>query len=60
MKIEAGPKTVIKGFYNLGEEEFLANYFMRYGQYVRAVKPESLKQIIQDKLEQLITHYGKL
>lgn len=60
MEIEAGPKTVIKGFYNPGEEEFLANYFMRYGQYVRAVKPEALKQIIQDKLEQLLTHYQKL
>ena len=60
MEIEAGSKTVIKGFYNPGEEDFLANYFMRYGQYVRAVKPESLKQIIQDKLEQLLTHYGKL
>ncbi|MEK4234883.1 helix-turn-helix transcriptional regulator [Paenibacillus sp. FSL H7-0714] len=60
MKIEAGPKTVIKGFYNLGEEEFLANYFMRYGQYVRAVKPEGLKQIIQDKIENLLHHYQKL
>lgn len=60
MKIEAGPKTVIKGFYNPGEEEFLANYFMRYGQYVRAVKPEGLKQMIQDKLEQLLSHYQKL
>lgn len=60
MKIEAGPKTVIKGFYNPGEEEFLANYFMRYGQYVRAVKPEALKQMIQDKVENLLNHYQKL
>ncbi|KAE8559045.1 helix-turn-helix transcriptional regulator, partial [Paenibacillus polymyxa] len=35
MKIEQGHKTVIKGFYNPGEEEFIANYFMRYGHYVR-------------------------
>lgn len=60
MQIEAGPITVIKGFYNPGEEEFLANYFMRYGQYVRAVKPEALKQMIQNKLEQLLSHYQKL
>ncbi|MOA38356.1 hypothetical protein D3C78_1600320 [compost metagenome] len=60
MEIEPGPITVIKGFYNPGEEEFLANYFMRYGQYVRAVKPEALKQMIQEKLEQLLSHYQKL
>ncbi|MGM1049033.1 MAG: helix-turn-helix transcriptional regulator [Bacillota bacterium] len=60
MKIENGNKTVIKGFYNLGEEEFIANYFMRYGNYVISVKPDSLKQIIQDKIENLLNHYQKL
>ncbi|MEK3986463.1 YafY family protein [Paenibacillus sp. FSL K6-3166] len=60
MEIEAGPRTIIKGFYHPGEEEFLANYFMRYGQYVRAVKPEALKQMIQDKVENLLNHYQKL
>ncbi len=60
MKIEIGNKTLVKGFYNLGEEEFIANYFMRYGNYVRSVKPESLKQIIQNKLENLLHHYQKL
>lgn len=28
MKIESGNKTLIKGFYNLDEEEFIANYFV--------------------------------
>lgn len=60
MKIESGNKTVIKGFYNPGEEEFLADYFMRYGNYVMSVKPESLKQIIQDRVENLLNHYQKL
>ncbi|MGQ3480655.1 helix-turn-helix transcriptional regulator [Paenibacillus sp. TY11] len=60
MKIENGHKTVIKGFYNPGEEEFLANYFMRYGHYVISVKPESLKQIIQDRVKNLLNHYQKL
>jgi predicted DNA-binding transcriptional regulator YafY len=60
MEIEAGPRTIIKGFYHPGEEEFLANYFMRYGQYVRAVKPEALKQMIQDKVKHLLNHYQKL
>ncbi|WP_149093769.1 helix-turn-helix transcriptional regulator [Paenibacillus terrae] len=60
MKIENGHKTVIKGFYNPGEEEFIANYFMRYGNCVISVKPESLKQIIQDRIENLLNHYQKL
>ncbi|MEC0090717.1 helix-turn-helix transcriptional regulator [Paenibacillus macquariensis] len=60
MKLEHGNKTVIKGFYNLGEEEFIANYLMRYGHYVISVKPESLKQLIQDRVENLLNHYQKL
>ncbi|MGY5483497.1 helix-turn-helix transcriptional regulator [Paenibacillus sp. ALE2] len=60
MKIEQGHKTVIKGFYNPGEEEFIANYFMRYGHYVQSVKPESLKQIIKERVEHLLNHYQKL
>ncbi len=60
MKIENGDKTVIKGFYNPGEEEFIAQYFMRYGHYVRSVKPEFLKQILKDRVEHLLNHYQKL
>lgn len=57
MRMESGNKTVIKGFYNPGEEEFLADYFMKYGHYVMSVKPESLKQMIQDRIENLSNHY---
>lgn len=60
MKIEYGNKTVIKGFYNPGEEEFIANYFMRYGNDVISVKPESLKRMIQDRVGDLLNHYQKL
>ncbi|WP_232697539.1 helix-turn-helix transcriptional regulator [Brevibacillus daliensis] len=60
MKIENGNRTVIKGFYNQGEEDFIADYFIRYGNYVISVKPESLKQIIQDRVENLLNHYQKL
>lgn len=60
MRIEVGNNTVIKGFYNPGEEEFLANYFMRYAHAVRSVKPEALKQMIQDRIEKLLDHYQKL
>jgi predicted DNA-binding transcriptional regulator YafY len=60
MEIEAGSRTIIKGCYNPGEEAFLANYFMRYGLAVLSVKPEPLRQMIQDKLEQLLDHYRKI
>ncbi|KKO55387.1 helix-turn-helix transcriptional regulator [Paenibacillus sp. DMB20] len=60
MKIENGRKTVINGFYNPGEEEFIADYFMRYGNHVVSVKPESLKKMIQDRVENLLNHYQKL
>lgn len=60
MNIEIGSRTVIKGFYNPGEEEFIANYFLKYSHNVKTVKPDSLKQIIQDKIQNLLKHYGKL
>ncbi|MNO90115.1 HTH domain protein [compost metagenome] len=60
MEIEAGSRTVIKGYYNPGEEAFLANYFMRYGLAVLSVKPEPLRQKIKDNLAQLLDHYGKI
>ncbi len=60
MKIERGTKTLIKGFYNLGEEEFIANYFIRYGNSITSVKPEALKHLIQEKIENLLNHYQKL
>ncbi|WP_338754477.1 YafY family protein [Bacillus sp. FJAT-52991] len=60
MKIEIGHKTVVKGFYNPREEEFIANYFLKYGHSVISVKPDSLKQIILDKIQNLFKHYQKL
>ncbi|MDT8978761.1 YafY family protein [Paenibacillus sp. chi10] len=57
MKLDIGEQTVITGFYNPGEESFIAEYFMRYGSHVVAVKPESLRTMIQSKVEQLLQHY---
>lgn len=60
MKIEVGTKTVIKGFYNLGEEDFISNYFIRYGTFIKSVKPESLKSVIYEKTKKLLNHYENL
>jgi len=42
MTIPTKNKTVIKGCYNKGEEQFIADYFIRYGCDLKSVKPESL------------------
>lgn len=60
MRLESGNKNIIKGFYNPGEKDFLADYFMRFGHYVISVKPESLKQMIKDRTWNLLNHYQKM
>lgn len=60
MRLEAGLVTVIKGFYNPGEEEFMADYFIRFGHAVKSVKPVALNYLIQEKIEQLLNHYRQI
>ena len=60
MKIEIGTKTIIKGFFNIGEEDFIADYFIRYGTSIKSVKPESLKYIIYEKLKKMLSYYEKI
>lgn len=47
----------IKGFYNKGEERFIANYFISYGKLVQSVSPPQLKELIQDQLSELFQYY---
>lgn len=58
MSLHSGKKTVIRGCYNPGEEEFIADYFLRYGCSVVSVKPESLKRLIQARVGRLLHHYS--
>lgn len=60
MALVVTDRTVITGFYNAGEEAFIADYFMRFGKSVRSVKPESLRRIISSGIEQLLQHYRNL
>ena len=60
MKIELGDRTVIRGFYSPGEEMFIADYFLKFGQHVVSVKPVSLGQLIKDRIEQLHDHFKNL
>ncbi|GIQ70079.1 YafY family transcriptional regulator [Xylanibacillus composti] len=57
MKIDSGNRTVIRGFYNPGEEAFIADFFMKFGNQVISVKPESLRELIKERIEKLLSHY---
>ncbi|WMT41264.1 YafY family protein [Paenibacillus sp. D2_2] len=60
MQLETGDKSVIKGFYNPEEEEFIADYFLRFGEDVVSVEPAFLRQLIQGRVEKLLRHFQKL
>ncbi|MDO7907522.1 YafY family protein [Paenibacillus sp. JX-17] len=60
MRLEDGETTLIRGFYNPGEEGFIADYFIRFGEGVLSVKPETLKQVIQERVERMLRHYRGL
>lgn len=57
MELEVGKKTIIKGFYNEGEENFISDYFLRYGTSIKSIEPPSLKYIIYDKIRKIVSHY---
>lgn len=46
----------IRGFYNPGEETFIAHYFMSYGENIQSIKPDSLKVVLSERLKALIKH----
>lgn len=47
----------IRGFYNRGEENFIADYFIRFSFSVLSVEPVSLKKIISKRLKELSNYY---
>ncbi|MEG1301525.1 MAG: HTH domain-containing protein [Erysipelotrichaceae bacterium] len=51
---------IIKGFYNKGEELFIADYFIPYGKYTKSIRPIQFKKLLQDRLCELSQHYQML
>ncbi|WP_432665882.1 YafY family protein [Wukongibacter baidiensis] len=49
----------IRGFYNKGEENFIANYLINYTDNIISIKPIALKNIIKEKLSELKEYYEK-
>jgi predicted DNA-binding transcriptional regulator YafY len=49
-------KCFIRGFYNKGEENFIANYIIIYGETILAIQPNSLKNLVLERLETIKNH----
>lgn len=47
----------IKGFYNKGEENFISNYLISYGENIKAIEPVALKNLIIEKLDELKKYF---
>lgn len=50
-------RYVIEGFYNPGEETFIADYFIQYGNNIRSIQPKELKTLITERLSTLSDHF---
>lgn len=55
-----GQQYMIRGFYNLGEENFIANYFLNYTDNITSIKPQKLKKLMQFKISILKNYYDEL
>ena len=53
-------RCYISGFYNKGEENFIAGYFMMYGELINSISPSKLKDLIVKKLEAVKKHLSAI
>lgn len=53
-------RNVIRGFYNRGEEPFIINYLLGFGDKINMVQPDSLKEMLLNELKPLQNHLQKL
>lgn len=55
-----GERNYIKGFYNKGEEKFISNYFINYSDSIISIKPNSLKELMVERVSSLSEYYKKM
>lgn len=46
----------VRGFYNQGEEKFIASYFLTYGETILSIHPIRLKNLILERIDMIKTH----
>lgn len=50
----------VSGYYNLDEEDFISDYFLRYGKSIVSISPSTLKTTIQNKLHKIMMHLNEM
>ena len=53
-------RYTIQGFYNKGEENFIANYFLMYGDTIASIRPHCLKTLMLNRLDKIRKRIGTL
>ncbi|HEM1619780.1 TPA: WYL domain-containing protein, partial [Listeria monocytogenes] len=53
-------KNVIHGFYHKGEEQFIINYLLGYGEKIIAIQPDSLRDMLLNELDTIKKHMQNL
>ncbi|HBD0758123.1 transcriptional regulator [Listeria monocytogenes] len=53
-------KNFIRGYYNKGEERFIINYLLGYGDKIIAIQSDSLREMLLNELGSLQNHFLKL
>lgn len=53
-------KNVIHGFYHKGEERFIINYLLGYGEKIIAIQPDSLRDMLLNELDTIKKHVQNL
>ncbi|EAE6207743.1 YafY family transcriptional regulator [Listeria innocua] len=53
-------KNFIRGYYNKGEERFIINYLLGYGDKIIAIQPDSLREMLLNELGSLQNYFLKL
>jgi len=51
---------LITGYFNKGEEDFIADYFLKFGQSIISISPVMLKKLIYDKAKFIEEHLNSL
>ena len=51
---------IIKGFYHEGEEPFITDYLIGYGTDVLSVRPDTLKDLLQQRCQAISRYYEQL
>lgn len=58
--ITVNGEYIIKGFYNKGEEKFIADYFISYGKLIQSIYPIQLKDLINNRISEMSQFFSEL